>query len=89
MGDSTAAAIAHPGRGGRAKRRLCPLKIAGRGQRIAWGDRSVGLDVDDGPIEIGAHFDTHRLNAHRNTANGREDGVDRNHTNGGSGRDGL
>ena len=50
---------------------------AGRGERLARRDRTVGLDVEDEAVVVGALLDAGRLDLEHHAADRREDRVDR------------
>ena len=50
---------------------------AGRGERLARRDRTVGLDVEDEPVVVGGLLDAGGLDRERHPAHRREDRVDR------------
>src|SRR5438270_9070574 len=56
--------------------------LAGRGQRLLGTDGAVGLDVEGEPVVVGGLLDPGRLNGEGHPPDGREDRVDRDHTDG-------
>ena len=52
-------------------------RVAGRRQRVARRDRTVGLDLERELVVVGGLLDAGGLHRERHPAHGREDGVDR------------
>ena len=52
-------------------------RLARRGERRTRGDRAVGLDVEDQPVEVRRLLDPGRLDREGDAPHRREDGVDR------------
>jgi hypothetical protein len=57
-------------------------RVTGRRQRVARGDRTVGLDVEHEAVVVGVHLHAGGLHQEGDAPHGREDGVDGDHTDG-------
>ena len=57
--------------------------VTGRGQCLTGRERSVGLDVQHQPVEVGGLLHPDRLHGEGHPPNRREDGIDRDHPDGG------
>ena len=57
-------------------------RVAGRRQRVARRDRTVGLDLERELVVVGGLLDAGGLDRERHPAHGREDRVDRDETDG-------